>query len=352
MRRLREGAPASGNVIRSLATTARTRVETFTIRVDGLDASGLAEPSTVEHLIGAFRFEGTVGEPILLWDSPIRHADSREDVLDFFSGNVAREEPRRTTVLNAAGLEPLPDAEFWPVIDSLGGRMWERTVDAAARQLSEYEDGHILRWAETAGLRALALSDRLEAAGVAPTDELHVIGASLGMGQAAYSRVLADPDTFDPRWLSDNCSQVIWLGDHALGRRLGGDAWVETSFTARQHDINERACAELEQYAGDRGFPPERRQTSYRAARAVIENGSDIRERLVLFPDDGPDSEPTDRAEHGAASFGGTVIAVELDWNPGTAGLINGDIFTIKRRSTLRVPEYVERHTTAPEPYG
>jgi hypothetical protein len=276
--------------------------------------------------------------------------NSLEEVLDFFSGNVAREKPRRTTVLNAAGLEPLPDAEFWPVIDNLGGRMWERALDAAARQLSEYKDEHILRWAEAAGLRALALSDLLEATGVAPIDELHVIGASLGMGQAAYSRVLADPDTFDPRWLSDNCSQVIWLGTHALDRRLGGDVWVETSFTARQRDINEHVREQLEQNRRDRRFPPERQQTSYRAARAVIHDGSDYRERLVLFSDDGPDSQSIDWAEHAAASFGGTVIAVELDWNPGTVGLIHGDIFTIKRRSTLPVPEYVERHTTAPEP--
>jgi hypothetical protein len=302
------------------------------VRVDGLDDPDRAEPGAVQHLLGEFRFSGRVGEPILVWEGPIRHVDSREDVLDFFSGNVARVEPRRTPVLHAAGLEPLPDAEFWPVIDSLGGRMWERTPDAAARQLSEREDGYILRWAETAALRALALADVLEAAGVTPIDELHVIGASLGMGQAAYSRVLADSDTFDPRWLSDHCPQVIGLGDHALGRRLGGDARVETSFAARQHDINERARAQLEQNARNRRFPPERRETSYRAVHAVIENGFDIRERLVLFPDNGPDSEATDRAEHAAALFGGTVIAAELDWNPGTAGLIHGDNADWRRR--------------------
>jgi hypothetical protein len=350
MRRLREGASASGNVVRSLAATARTRVETFSLRVDGLDDSDLAEPSPVEHLIGEFRFHGTVGEPILIWDGPIGEGGSREKALDFFSGNVAREKPQGTTILNAAGLDPLPDGEFWPIIDSLGGRMWERTITAAARQLSEYEDDHILRWAETAGLRALALSDALEAAGIAPINELDVIGASLGRGKASYSRVLADPDSFDPRWLADNSSQVIWIGAHALDRQLDGEVRLETTFTARQRDINDRAREQLEQNRRDRGFPPERRETSYRAARAVIEEGAGFRERLVLFPDDGPAAQSTERAEHAAASFGGTVVAVELDWNPGTVGLTHGDIFTIKRRSPLPVPEYIPRHTTAPEP--
>jgi hypothetical protein len=335
--------------MRSLTTTARTRLETFSVRVDNLDDSDLAEPGPVEHLVGEFRFQGTVGEPILIWEGLIRDVDSRE-ALAFFSGNVAREKPRRATTLKAAGLDPLPDEEFWPVIDGLGGRMWEKPLGAASRQLSEQQDEHILRWAETAGLRALALSDVLEAAGVGPVHELHMIGASLGMGEAACSRVLADPDTFDPWWLSDNCSQVIWLGNHALERRLGGEVWVETSFTIRQREINQRELEQLEQNRRDRGFPPERHETSYRAARALIEDRSGFRERLVLFPDNGPATQSIRRAERATALFGGTAAAVELDWNPGTVGLIHGDVFTIKRRSTLPVPDYLERHTTAPEP--
>lgn len=328
------------------------RIETFSVRVDRLDDSDLAEPGPVEHPIGEFRFQGTIGDPILIWEGMIRGARSREEALVFFSGNIAREEPRRATLLSAAGLDPLPDGEFWPVIDSLAGRMWEKTLDAAARQLAEQEDEHILRWAETAGLRALALSDVLEAADVGPVDELHLIGASLGMGQAAYSRVLADPDTFNPRWLSDNSSQVIWLGDHALERRLDGGVWVETSFSVRQREINQRELEQLEQHRRDRGFPPERHETSYRAARALIEDGPGLRERLVLVPDDGPATQSMERAESATALFGGTVAAVELDSNPGTAGLIHGDIFTIKRRSTLPVADYLERHTTAPQPNG
>ena len=328
------------------------RIETFSLRVDKLDDSDLAEPGRAEHLVGEFRFEGTVGEPILIWEGMIQGAGAREDALAYFSGNVAREKPRRTTLLNAAGFDPLPDEEFWPVIDSLGGRMWERTLDAAARQLSEQQDEHILRWAETAGLRALALSDVLDAAGVDTVHELHVIGASLGMGETAYSRVLADPDTFDPGWLADNSPQVIWLGDHALARRLDGEVWVETSFSVRQREINQREFEQLEQNHRDRGFPPERHETSYRAARALIEDESGFRERLVLFPYDGPTAQSIERAERATASFGGTVAAVELDWNAGTAGLIHGDIFTVKRRSTLPVADYLERYTTSPEPRG
>jgi hypothetical protein len=149
-------------------------------------------------------------------------------------------------------------------------------------------------------------------------------------------------------WLSDNSAQVIWLGAHALDRRLDGEVWVNTSFTARQRRINERELAQLEKNRRDRGFQPERYETSYRAARALIEVGSGFRERLVVFPADSS-AQSLDRAERATASFGGTVAAVELDWKPGTAGLIHGDIFTIKRRSTLPVAEYLERHSTAPE---
>lgn len=349
MRRLREGASASGRVIRSLTTTARTRVETFSIRVDGLDDRDLAEPGPVEHLVGEFNFQGTVGEPIVIWDGTVRAAGSKDDALALFSGNVAREEPPRTTVFETAGLAPLTDEEFWPAIDSLDGRLWEKTLNAAARQLSQHEDEHILRWSETAALRAVALADVLEAAGVDPAHELAMIGAALGMGEAAFSRVLADPDTFDPRWLSDNSAQVIWLGDHAMERRLDGVLWVETSFTARQREINQRESEQLEQHLRDQGFPPKRHETSYRAARALIEEASEFRERVVLFPDNGPSTQSIERGERAAASFGGIVVAVELDWNPGTAGLIHGDIFTIKRRSTLPVADYLERYTTAPD---
>jgi|GEM_PF-4695982 len=270
--------------MRSLTTTARTRVETFSVQVDDLDDSDLIEPGPVENLVGEFRFRGTVGEPILIWEGVVQGADSMDKALAFFSGNVVREEPRVTTTFKAAGLDPLPDGAFWPVIDRLEGRLWERTLRAAALQLAEQEDEHILRWSETAGVRALALAEVLEAVGVDPGHELSVIGAAIGMGEAAYTRVRADPETFDPRWLSDGSAQVLWLGDHALEHRRGGEVWVETSFSVRQREINHRELEQLEQNRRDRGFPPERHETSYRAARALIQEGAAFRETARSVP--------------------------------------------------------------------
>lgn len=144
----------SGKVVRGVTSSARLRMETFRLRIEGTDAMPWDGPGPAEHVVGEYEFHGTFGAPILIWDGEVRHVRSNEDVDRFFAGNVARHSLRSVTVIDATGLDRLPDAEFWPIVDVLGGRMWEKTIRSAARQLSMRDESFILRWSETAGLKA------------------------------------------------------------------------------------------------------------------------------------------------------------------------------------------------------
>ncbi|PPF26316.1 MULTISPECIES: hypothetical protein [unclassified Rathayibacter] len=137
---------------------------------------------------------------------------------------------------DASGLEPLSDAEFWPVIDVLGGKLWQKTIASAERELARREDQQILRWAETVGLKALQLNSVIDFGG----DALWCLGATIGKGQAVFEAVQTDADTFDPRWWNDSSLSVLFIGSGALERRHG-PLIVTTSFTPTHKHLMHRA---------------------------------------------------------------------------------------------------------------
>ncbi|WP_127791901.1 hypothetical protein [Agromyces sp. LHK192] len=348
--RIRAGDPVSGVVVRSLVLSARTRVERFRALFDGKPAEEWDLPGSDEIVVGEFRFEGVAGESLLLWDGSV-NAGSAEEAHGFFDGNLDRYETPVERVIDATTARALPDAEFWPIIDSPGGRTWESTTRKAERLTADRGEEFAVRWAQTAGLKALELSDVLNAAGWEAGDQLHVIGATLAQGLDVFSAVRRDPESFDARWLADLSSQTIWIGARALNRLGPHDEWVnvETVFSTRHRALLERADADTRRWQLEHDIPQDiDREPSFRIARAVVDLTGRYRERLFLLVDaeDSPDA-PT---RHVVESFGGEIVAgPEFSSSGGFGGLFNCEVFTIKRRSSAPATEYLANHTSAPD---
>jgi hypothetical protein len=115
---------------------------------------------------------------------------------------------------NATGLKPLADAEFWPIIDVLGGRYQLRTIAAAERELSRRPELEILRWAETAALKALDLDSAIDFG----MDTFWALGAVIGKGREVFEAVLRDADAYEPKWINDNSPSVLFIGGGAIER--------------------------------------------------------------------------------------------------------------------------------------
>ena len=147
---------------------------------------------------------------------------------------------RGATTYDASGLEPLSDAEFWPVIDLLGGRFWQKTIESTERELARRDDQQILRWEETVGLKALALDNVIDFG----VDALWAIGATIGKGQVIFEAVLADADVFEPKWMNDNSWSVLTIGSGALWRRHG-EVEIVTSFTPTRSRLFHLAYPDL-----------------------------------------------------------------------------------------------------------
>ncbi|WP_127476390.1 hypothetical protein [Microbacterium sulfonylureivorans] len=332
-----------GSVVRTVTSTARTRTEEFTVIYE--DPSWPA--STREHVDGDVvaegAFAGSSDAPIMLWDGALPE-QAQADPRSWFDGNVFREEPP-AEVIDVSGLRPLEDDEFWPVIDSLGGRMWDRTIQIAVSVLAQQDEDFILRWEETAARKALVLADAFEKAGIAAARELHSIGAVLGKGEEAFLRVYADPKTFDWAWVSDNSPQVIWIGSHALERRLGRSVRIESSMSLRHRDILERRRLEVAEYQREHGIVERPRDPSLTAARGIVDGSNGLRERLVLVPS----SLSKDQEATAAMTADGSRLVAGPEFaNHQSIGLWGGVAFSVRRRTALPLDEYITRYVTRP----
>lgn len=338
--------PLSGGVIRSIVATARTRTEYFSVIFDA-DVVGILHTAQREDVPGAVlgerAFRGMSDGAITIWDAVLpEHA--RADPVAWFDGNELRDPPPPVQ-MDVSHLDALPDADFWPVIESLGGRLWARTLDAAAARLASAPEGVIRRWAQTAGEKAVAVADALARVGVAPSSQMNAIGAVLGKGQRAFDAVLAQPEVFEHDWMTDNSPQVIWLAAHALTRKTGRNVDIVTAFTARQREIDAEEAEEVAAYQRDNGIEPGPREPGFRASRAVVEASGVLRERIVLVPHG---SAMDQVALVALAADGGAVIAGPEFANQQGISLCGGEAFVNKRRTSLALDEYLRRYVTLP----
>lgn len=337
--------PLSGDVIRSIVATARTRTEYFSVIFDAsIGTRHTAQREDVPGSVLAERpFRGMSDQAITIWDAAVP-AHARVDPVAWFEGNELRDPPPPVPI-QTAHLDTLPDAEFWPVLDSLEGRLWSRTLSAASGRLASAPEDVILRWAQTAGEKAVAVADALERVGISASWQIHAIGAVLGKGERVFEAVLARPDAFDAGWVTDNSPQVIRLAELALERKTGRGVDIVTAFTARQREIAVREAEEVEAYQRESGIELGPDDPRFRAARAVVAASGSLRERIVLVPDW---PSPGEAAATALTADGGALVTGPEFANQQGIGLWGGEAFIIKRRTTLDLVDYVRRYSTPP----
>jgi hypothetical protein len=344
-RRLAPDAEVSGWTIRTLEQSPRLAREAFTIV--------LAEDGgpSWDGELGRQRFHGRAGGPLVVWEERVGVvADTSALVARLIDGDIDAWQPQPPFErVDARGMDPLPDDEFWPIIDALGGRTWDRSIAAAERALAAHDEEFILRWSETAARKALALLTPL---GSDP-DALWRIGATLAQGRRTYSSVLADPGLFESRWSSDGSPSALSLGTGALSRRrrLPYDriVLVVTSFSDEHRRMADEYAPSGRPPGDDE--PPEDRRPSMAGARALVAVGDSVLLRIVLAPIPYVDDHVVDALTEAMASPGGAVVSpLDID-STRYASLMECDAFASRRRFRGTREEYVRAHV-APDPVG
>ncbi|WZO55419.1 hypothetical protein MRBLWH10_000211 [Microbacterium sp. LWH10-1.2] len=397
------GAPdtarISGRTIRTVEQTPRLAYERYWFD------SGIRAPYTVEprwgslDVVGEFAVEGLRTGPLLLWDEELGDRGDLAALRErYFDGNIeAWEPPPPALERDATGLDPLDDDDFWPYIDLLGGRMWEKTLAAASVALAERDEVFILRWQETCALKQLALADTLDDIEQYGHDGFPLLGAVIGKGRAVYESMIPDWVPWDPRWVTDHSQSVPHLGSFALRRKLGRYVHVTTSFTPLHERLLAAATAQGEaareafesrpgkgraEVEADLGSAPSLEETvnylhdhgdelskegwaavtefhepehlrgmdriSMRAARALIDDGRRIRVRIVFGDVDRLPHEQVESAMRvSLEAFGGVICSsVEIDQMQ-YAGPADTDAFVVKRRFRGTREAYLERYIPA-----
>jgi hypothetical protein len=340
--RVKPDAQVSGWTIRTLEQSPRHAREAFTIVV-GEDGG---PPRDGE--LGRQRFDGRAGGPLLLWEEHVGVvADAASLIERLIDGDIDAWQPESPSEhVDARGAEPLSEDEFWPIIDALDRRTWERTIATAERALAAHDEEFILRWSETAARKALRLLDALGAG----SESLWELGATLARGRDVYESVVAEPALFDPRWLSDGSIGPIVLGTGALNRRrrLPHDrmVFVTTSFS-RTHGL---LVAGYEASGDSTAAVVDASRSRLTGARALVAVGDRILLRVVLapFPDD-HDHVVIRSLTAAIESFGGEVASpVDID---GTSygSFMSCDAHALRRRFRGTREEYVRAHV-APDP--
>lgn len=389
----------TGRVVRTLEQSPRLAFERFWIDAE---RGPLESPHgwNEDDVLDARPFAGSPIGPLLLWDEVVGTTDDLPMLLnDYFPGNLDVWNPPPIPVeFDVRGLTALSDEEFWPVIEEMGGRLWESKLKKASRSLSARDEDFILRWQETVAQHAVRLIKAFEAAGIA--DQLreaggtHILGAILGAGRAAYEYSIANPTDYVDSSLADLSFLVLSLGGMALEKKLKQKVTVTSSFTDANQRLRRSADASMAAHAANaetRGgwgadvvhdrlgpdpdmhevvdlissgelsleghravqalwLPPQIRpaaraleSVSLRGARALIEAEGDIRMRIILA--DAPKLEGDIRPRFRAPleSFGGAVCSTIEITDAGYAYPMNSDILTIKRRFTGNRADYIQR---------
>ncbi|MEX0151528.1 hypothetical protein [Microbacterium sp. LMI1-1-1.1] len=339
----------SGDTVRSIEATARTRTEWFSVIWHPV----LVLPGTMSigdvpgSVIGEQAFSGASDEAFLIWDARVPDA-AQGDPVAWFGGNELRNPPPPLE-RDASDLPVLPDDEFWPFIDALDRKLWNKTLRAAAGRLAEQPEEFILRWAQTAALKAVALADVLESVGIDVSYEIHAIGAVLCQGQRTFDAVLSDADVFELTWGNDNSWLVISLANYAFERKATVGVNITTAFTARESEIRAREAEAVAEYQRQRGIEPEPEQPLFAAARAVVRTEGALRERIAFVPARMSSERAVEALARDALTADGSSIVAGPEFAlQSVVGPEGGEAFAIKRRSSVDVDAYVKFYASVP----
>ncbi len=219
----------SGVTRRTLLSTPRKATERFRLSVDDDDRWRLDEG---EVIIDEFRFDySQIVSPVVIYSRVIDRTQA-----EVLSARISPREvyvapvPEPLEEVDARGHEPLPDDEFWAVIDLLGGKAWETRLAKAQRALAKHPEDYALRFAQAMAEKVRALDHPLNfnvygddgpLRLIAPGDYGSRFGAIMAGGRERYERVLAEPGLRDPKWSSDLSFMVLHLASSVLARNRG-----------------------------------------------------------------------------------------------------------------------------------
>lgn len=356
--------PIAGRTIRTIISTPRTRIEDFWLSLEVPVVENDAPVPPPDHrALGSFPWAGSLREPLLAWDA---HLPSGASPAEYFGGNLDVWLPAKETRLHTSHLPPLPDDDFQRIVETLRQARGRRHVVPARAQLDAEADDFVLRFAETVGVRAVALApvaDELVALGTIRSGEIwDAIGSLITAGDDVVRAALRDPRSVRTKDLHPTRDAIFSLAEEVMRRRRRDpDLTVVTSYSEMlasrslsQHEGGSGPALDedprgVDDVDGD-SLPDDEWPVDVRAGRAVVNVDGRLRERIVLADCAGVGSaeiHPTIRAA--IIHFGGTIEA-----GPEVASVAVGELhgsahmMRIRRRSALALDDYVARYSPTP----
>jgi hypothetical protein len=284
--------------------------------------------------------------------------------------------PPVTVEIDASGVEPMDDDQFWLFIDVLDGRTTEKSIARLAAALSRESEETILAFAQAADRNLLELDDPAltrvwrdaRGAHADPRWSEAIRGAAIAGGRSRFDLVRGDAGEFDRLWTSDGSSYWRAVSTVALWRKrrtpihlitsyaveAGSNAarWegfvgdVETEPYTPAANVVERHDEDrlLERHyynelAGhDRNDPMAPRGSWFGVRFLVVVDG---RVREVVQLDLVPNAERAHSyVQEYVAAAGAELVAQPEVFNTRLTNPMNFSVFQIRRRSTLSEQAY------------
>jgi hypothetical protein len=307
-----------------------------------------------------------------------------DHLLVAFAGNVAAgKKPVPLGTVDASDYEPLPDDEFWPIIDLLEGKMWETRISRAASALATQPDEFILRFAQSAARKMWELDSPDICEPATAGDGTHYLdggwsnhrrGAAIAGGRQSFDSACRSPASMRELTVSDLSWGVGLIAAQAWQRRHGLSR-LTTSWSAHPGSNEERWATETRRVIGlgerweestpeetesyylalrriqqENGLPSERplyvEDGTWWASRVLIAHEGVVDECVVLsaVPDASDGWESTaDACAVVARTLNGTIVSAIERQDRHTRLLQSGTMFGIKRRSGLEISAYLAK---------
>jgi hypothetical protein len=368
--------------------TARLAREVFITEFDAYPLSPhYGNAWNLGNPVDEFRFEGRPSDDVVViyrrqWGA---ETDLDRFAGETFAGNLAADkEPSAPLTVDASESEQLLDAEFWPIIDMLGGKMWEKNIAQVSTYLSGRPDEFILSFAQAAAHKMWELDSPAickPATGTDGVDYLdgrssnHLRGAAIAAGRETFEAARDVPTSMLELQLSDMSWAVRFIADDAW-RKKHGYAFLTTTWDGHpgsnrtlwdsearpvigtgerwdpwtEEDESESQLRLRKIYA-ESGIPSER--PHYRedgiwwTSRILILRAGTVEECLLLsIVLNGEDGwEVTAAAcEMVADHLGGAIVGPIERHDLHTRHLQGGAMFAVRRRSSLPLDAYLRTY--------
>ncbi len=340
--------PVAGRTIRTITSTARTRIEDFWLRVESpVVPEDVDVPPSNVRVLDSFSFAGPAEGPLLIWDAPLPDGTTAGE---YFGGNLDVWTPPEEIRLFTTHLSPLTEAEVELILPTVRTARGWRQIAASRDRLDAESDEFVLRFAQTVALQAVELApvaDQLIALGTIRSWEFSdSIGSLITAGEEAVRAAVADPQSVRRKDLHPSRDVVLRLAEAVMSRRRRTELMLVTPFdevlAGRARERGDQLIDDLDDDDDD--------QAGLRSARAVVTVDGRLYERVVLVDTSGVAPEGVHDAVRAATAWFGGDIEAGPELAPRNLGGLYGSthVWRIRRRSALPIDEYVARYASRP----